>query len=522
MLQIYLQGEPMSKVLFAWIGNTDIKASQEQIHGALGPTAEAILQRSHTDAFLLSDHTAEDTQKYRAWLADITKAKVTIKQVKLSDPMDFNAIYHAAREQILNVQEQSGKDTDLVFNVSPGTPAMAAVWILLAKACFPQAELIGTGQRDETTGKFLMRTISVPFDISIDPIADIIAKRDNNLARALRGLVPEAPEFNEIIHKCAAMKIAIAHARKFAPQNVPVLLTGETGTGKELMARAIHTVSKRKGCFVPVNCGAISPTLIESELFGHVEGAFTGAVSERMGLFEYANNGTLFLDEIGDLSSELQVKLLRVIQEGQIQRVGDNETHPVNVRIISATHRNLMDEIGKGRFREDLFHRIVVGLVEIPPLRKRKEDMGDLIDFLLSKLDYKSSDQQNSYKASLSAGARSLLMQYDWPGNVRELKNVLTRAAIHASGSAIDERDIEDALIVVKPKAKADILNRPLGNGLDINALCDEVAKHYIQLALAESGGNKTKAAKLLGLTNPTTLNNWMKGKIVKAVLSGD
>jgi sigma54-dependent transcription regulator len=374
-LQRYLLGEYMSKVLLTWIGNTDILASEGQLEGALGPTAEAVLQCSYKDVFLLSDHSSEASGKYKRWLTNTSEAKVTIKQVKLLDPMDFNTIYHESKQLVLEVQEQKGKNTELVFDVSPGTPAMAAVWIILSKTCFPQAELIGTGQKDEVTGKFLIRTISVPFDISAEPIADILGKSDDALVRLLQGLPAEAPEFDYIIHKCSAMKWVIGRARTVALRNVPVLLLGESGTGKELLARAIHEVSQRKGePFIPENCAAITPTLIESELFGHAKGAFTGAATRRIGLFGKADKGTLFLDEIGDLNSELQCKLLRTLQEGTVRPVGESEYYNIDVRIIAATNKNLIEEIAKGRFREDLFYRLAVGVIKIPPLREREGD----------------------------------------------------------------------------------------------------------------------------------------------------
>lgn len=508
-------------MLLAWIGNTDIKASQGQLQGTFGPTAEAILQCSHTDVFLLSDHSEDASQKYKTWLTNTTGANVTIEQVSLSDPMDFNTIYHSTRKLVFDVQKQKGKDTDLVFDISPGTPAMAAVWIILSKTCFPQAELIGTGQKDEATGKFLMRTISVPFDIAAEPIADILGKSDDALVRLLQGLPAEAPEFNRIIHKCSAMKWVIGRARTVALRDVPVLLLGESGTGKELLARALHKASRRsEKPFVPVNCGAISPTIIESELFGHVKGGFTGAINSKMGLFKEASKGTLFLDEIGDLSPELQCKLLRVLQEGMVRPVGGSKEYPIDVRIIAATNKNLIEEIAKGRFREDLFYRLAVGVIQIPPLRDREGDLGLLVDSFLTKVNSEFTGQPGFKKKQLSTGAKSLLLQYDWPGNVRELENVLKRAAIWSSDSTITKQEIEHGIIHISPRNGKTILGRPLGANLNINDLLNEVVRHYIQRALTEAGGNKSRAAELLGLSNRQTFENWMNKLKVKTAIT--
>jgi len=507
----------MSKVILAWIGNTDILASQGQLEGALGPTAAAVLQCSYKDVFLLSDHSNEASRKYRTWLANTSGAKVTVKQVKLSDPMDFNTIYHEAKQLVFDVQKQKGQDTELVFDISPGTPAMQSVWIILSKTCFPQAELIGIGQKDINAGKFSIRTISVPFDIAAEPAADILGNSDDALVRLLQGLPAEAPEFDCIIHKCSRMKWVIAKARTAALRDVPVLLLGESGTGKELLARAIHEASQRKGKpFKPVNCAAVTSNLIESELFGHVTGAFTGAIKNNLGLFREADKGTLFLDEIGELSTELQCKLLRALQEGMIRPVGEATEYPIDVRIIAATNKNLVVEIAKGKFREDLFYRLAVGVIQIPPLREREGDISILIDFFLKKINREFICQPGFEKKQLSAGAKSLLLRHNWPGNIRELENTLKRAAIWSSGSTINKQDIAQSILNVNSREDSSILSRPLGGSLNIKQLLDEVAGHYIRRALSEAGNNKSRAAELLGFSNRQSFTNWMNKLGVK------
>ena len=231
---------------------------------------------------------------------------------------------------------------------------MAAVWILLGKTRFP-AELI------ESSRDHGVRTASVPFDISADFIPDLLREQDDRLRRSSASEPPEAPEFADILHRSRVMSRLVQRARRVAVRNVPVLIDGESGTGKEMLARAIHRASpRRERPFVAVNCGAIPAQLVESELFGHERGAFTDAKESRKGYFEAASGGTLFLDEVGELPAAAQVKLLRVVQEGEIVRLGATKPMKVDTRIVAATNRSLVDEIAEGRFREDLFYRFAV------------------------------------------------------------------------------------------------------------------------------------------------------------------
>jgi len=239
-----------------------------------------------------------------------------------------------------------------------------------------------------------------------------------------------------IIGNGMKMKNVYALIGKVAPSYATVLITGETGTGKELIARAIHELSPRcNDPFIKVNCAALPPNLIESELFGHERGSFTGAIERRIGKFELANNGTLFLDEIGEMPLELQVKLLRVIQEKEIERVGGSRTIKVNVRLIAATNRNLQQEVANGRFRSDLFYRLNVFPVEVPSLRDRKEDIPDLISHFM-----KSCLERSSYKLmSISKSALEQLIAYHWPGNVRELEHMIERSILMEEGTVLNE-----------------------------------------------------------------------------------
>ena len=299
-----------------------------------------------------------------------------------------------------------------------------------------------------------------------------------------------------------------------AIEDVPVLIQGESGTGKELFARAIHASSRRADKpFVEVNCGAIPRELVESEFFGHVKGAFTGASEAKVGHLESAKGGTLFLDEIGELPLDAQVKLLRALQEKKIQRVGSSRTYSVDFRVIAATNRILLDEVAEERFREDLFHRLAVGVLSLPPLRDRSGDLNLLVDHFLDRLNSERERNADWQHKKLSAGARNLLNQHPWPGNIRELSNTLCRAAIWSAGSTIETDQMRNALFPVKrdiPGYDA-ILNRNLGNDLDLSELLAEVARHYLARAYQETDGNKSAACQLVGLPNYQTFTNWMK-----------
>jgi DNA-binding NtrC family response regulator len=251
-----------------------------------------------------------------------------------------------------------------------------------------------------------------------------------------------------MIGKSAAMRAIFDKIEKTAPTQGRVLITGENGTGKELVARAIHDHSRRAdGPFIKLNCAAIPSELIESELFGHEKGAFTGAVTQRRGKFELADGGTLFLDEVGDMNPSAQAKVLRVLQEGELERVGGAETLKVDVRVIAATNKDLQAEIAAGRFREDLFYRLAVVPIELPPLRVRRDDIPALVEFFRDVV----CDANDRRQKRIAPAAMTLLMQHEWPGNVRELKNVVERLVILTGDAAvIGEDDVQGALPAVK------------------------------------------------------------------------
>ncbi len=496
-----------SPILFCWIGMTDLKAASGEADVGLGPIAQAVAATPYKEIILLNDWEKPKARKYVAWLQEKTTSPIILKQITLSSPTNFGEIYQASSTIISEKIKEHGPDSDLVYHLSPGTPAMAAIWILLAKTRFP-AKLI------ESSREHGVNTALVPFDISAELIPDLLRKPDLSLERLAAGLPAAAPEFKDIIHHSEVMQRSVLKARRIAPRSIPVLLEGESGTGKELFARAIHDASPRRDKpFIAINCGAIPHELVESELFGHERGAFTGATAARIGHFEAANQGTIFLDEIGELPKDIQVKLLRTVQQGEIQRIGATRPRCVDVRFIAATNRNLIDEIVAGSFREDLFYRLAVAVIKIPPLRERAGDIGFLIDYFLKRINEESSYEPGFKHKFLSASARNLLLQHTWPGNVRELQNTLTRTAVWSSQKVIDIEDIREALLPIASEyaRKDHVLNQPLAKGINLPEIMKMVAVHYLERAMSESHGNKSKSAQLLGLPSYQTLTNWLK-----------
>lgn len=493
----------MSRVLIAWLGHTDVKASKGEDVGT-GPIAQAVGFREFDEAILLSDLDHGLADHYRSWLQSRTGAQITIQPEKLSGPTQFSEIYPAAIRAVENGIQRHGKDAELYFHTSPGTPPMAAVWIILARTRYA-AELL------ESSRDHGVRIVSFPFEISAEFVPDLFRKADREVERRSLALPPEAAEFDTILHRSAVMKRVIAVARRAAYRNVRVLIEGETGTGKELFARAIHEASPRKGKpFVTVNCGAIPAGLAEAELFGHEKGSFTGADKMRRGKFEEANGGSIFLDEIGELPLQTQVTLLRVLQQNKVTRVGGNEEIPIDVRVLAATNRTLIKEVAAHRFREDLFYRLAVVVLRLPPLRDRHGDVGLLLDRCLARLNEEASRDPSLEQKTLSPQAKNLLLKHTWPGNIRELENVLNRLAVWSEGPRIEKEDVLATLDSAETKS-ADILNRPLGGAFKLQDLLDEVARHYLTRAMTEANGEITEAARLTGFGNHQTLSNWLK-----------
>ncbi len=345
---------------------------------------------------------------------------------------------------------------------------------------------------------------------SVECITDIreIVQRDAYIAQithvlgsgTLPGMVGQAP-----------CMIALFRAMQQAAQSdAPVFIQGESGSGKELVAHALHQIGPRaQGPFISLNCASLNSGVLESELFGHVRGAFTGAVRDRLGRFEAADGGTLFLDEIGDMPLDVQVKLLRVLESGQIERVGDHSPRMVNVRIVSATHRNLDNTIAEGRFREDLAYRIRVIPLHVPPLRQHREDIPLLIGHFLESL-YVSGKTKKVF----SAEAIRCLMAHDWPGNVRELRNAITYAVAMSPGKVIDSEHLPQELQMLDSNAPAvptPDSHTPARHARPSLTAAQKAQQHEILTALAESNNNICQAARILGIHRTTLVNRMLR-----------
>lgn len=313
----------------------------------------------------------------------------------------------------------------------------------------------------------------------------------------------ENETFNMVVGKSPAMKKIMEVVRKVSPTESTVLISGESGTGKELLAREIHNHSPRKNApFVVVDCGALVESLFESELFGHVKGSFTGAYETKHGRFEVANGGTIFLDEISNISLNIQAKLLRVIQEREVTRIGSSRPIKVDVRIIAATNQNLADCVRKGKFREDLFYRLSVVPINLPPLRQRKEDIPLLVDHFLQKYNKKAKKKIKI----LSPSVRKALKEYDWPGNIRELENTIERAVVLAYGEELELKNL-----IYHGIGSSFSLFHPSGG--EFRTL-GEIEKEYIQAVLQAQHGNKSRTARILGIDRKTLLAKIKKYKL--------
>jgi len=346
-----------------------------------------------------------------------------------------------------------------------------------------------------------MDYVTKPVDIeslklTIAKALDYESLREENLE--LKKRLGEQFDFGNIIGRSRAMQKVFETLYLVAPSDATVLINGESGTGKELIAGALHHNSNRKeNPFIKVNCAALHENLLESELFGHEKGAFTGAESIRKGRFELASNGTLFLDEIGDMSLQTQAKILRVLQEGELERLGGSKTIKVDVRLVVATHRNLSRMVEDGSFRQDLFFRLSVVPIQLPPLRERTEDIPVLADYFLQRYAKKNKKDIRGFHPQTLV----LLARYDWPGNIRELENTIERGVILCLSEQITPRELPPQMLPDDYKI-SDVQSGSQG-GLTLK----DVEREAIRVTLDQTGGNKSRSAKLLGIARQTLLN---------------
>ncbi|MBI5099303.1 MAG: sigma-54-dependent Fis family transcriptional regulator [Nitrospirae bacterium] len=431
----------------------------------------------------------------------------------------FEVVTASDGESGLNLLKEDKFDLLLLDLMMPGMNGMdvlreiasekidiPAIMITAYASVSTAVEAMKLGAFDYITKPFVLEDVHLAIKRALD--VSRLQEENSRLKKELK----KKFSTHKIIGNSLPLQEVIKFIEKIADTDSTVLVTGESGTGKELVAKTIHYNSPRaRSTFVPLNCAAIPKDILESELFGHEKGAFTGAVTTRIGRFELANNGTLFLDEIGELAPSLQVKLLRVLQEKEFERVGGIKTIKVDVRIIAATNRDLEKAVKDGTFREDLYYRLNVIPLHLPPLRKMKEDVPLLIEHFIIEI----SKRKKKEPPKISHETMSYLANYRWPGNVRELENLIERLIILKEGDYITPDELPERFLENRHTPKVVTKSKLLSSeGVDLNVVLDELENNMIIQALEMSKGVKSKAASLLGL-NRTTLIEKMKKKSI-------
>ena len=518
------------RILVSWIGHTDLLAMARTATAKLrkevaefvgkdwnvegsGPVKGLVSGEEFKEIHLISSCPSSINKAFAKWLGQ----KATIHRVQIQDPTDHAQILEVVQPIVSGLSLKPSDE--LSFHLSPGTPAMASIWILLAKSKFP-ATLYQTHQ-DE------IRKADIPFDVTVEVVPKLFSEPDRFWQHLVQEGPEETPGFSSIVGNSAPLRLAMGRAKRAAIFDVTVMILGETGSGKELFGTAIHQAShRREGPFIPINCAAISKDLLESELFGHVEGAFTGADKDRTGAFEQADGGTLFLDEVGECDLAMQAKILRALQPPPgaepsrrvFRRVGDTKDITADVRVVAATNRDLRKEVQDGNFREDLFYRLSMITVKLPPLRARKGDVGLLAKSLLDQVNdqFESTSRPGYMRKSLPSETLRYMENYHWPGNVRELYNALVQAAIMQDSPKLKPRDIASAIASAPSASSATASDVVLGDGFDIDEHLDDIRKVLLRRAMDQANGVKARAAELLGMKHYQTLDAQLKRLGVK------
>lgn len=517
------------RVLVQWIGHSDLRAlaaassasrskkileairSGPSESGDLGPTKTLLNLQKFDEVRLLTNYTPEINKWFASWAGQ----SPVMVEVNLQKPTDYEAIYRIVDTELSRLRSRNASDIELCLHLSPGTPAMAATWLLLGKTRYPAVFY-------ETSRDGKAWVSDIPFDL-IDIIPEVLRNPDAHLQHLASEAPSEVQGFEDIVGDSRAIRDAVGRAKRAAMRSVSVLLLGESGTGKEMFANAIWKSSPRRDKpFRPVNCAALSKSLLESELFGHKKGSFTGADRDRAGAFEAVDGGTLFLDEVGECDLETQAKLLRVLQpvteQGasirKVCRLGEERERTVDVRIIAATNRDLRESIRDGEFREDLYYRLAAVTVTLPPLRDRKTDIPKLAERMLGQLNQQFSLEEPDYEhKAFSATAIAFVKNHHWPGNVRQLYNVLVQAAVFSDGKTLGRKEIAAALgeMPDMSESSSGLSLREIGDGFDLEEHLNSLQRLYLRRAMEESGGVKAKAARLLGMKNYQTLDAQLK-----------
>lgn len=487
----------MERILVAWIGGLDI---DNGLRGLTGPIHSSLQQEgaNYSHVYLLCNYakTHKDSDSYSRWLSSEFSLPIYKDDVELSSPQDYGEIYLVADSLLSKIQSEHPK-SKITLQISPGTPAMQAVWVLLGKTKYPHVIFLqGSVERG-------IQEVNIPFNISAE------FQLANSIADFTLSKVSTHSAFDDIFTQNDMMIELKQRASVLACHNIPVLIQGASGTGKELFATAIHNASNRnQQPLYVLNCGAIPKELIDSTLFGHKKGSFTGAIKDQKGIFEQANGSSLFLDEFGELPLDAQIRLLRVLQEGTLNRVGDVQEIKVDVRLICATNKDLLQAVANGEFREDLFYRVAVGVLNLPPIKNRSGDITLLANALLTQIAKQLNPlAKNDEDKKLSPNAINLILKHSWPGNVRELHSTLLRAYLWSQGGSIDEQDLKAAMFP-KQSNNNDIFSHDLSNPIDLQEILDEVEEYYLRLAWQKTLGKKTKASELLGIKSYQNYSN--------------
>ncbi len=517
-----------NRTLVAWIGATDLASMGSDAGGQVKAQVEKAINRKIRDAddggpirsllqtesfdsiHLLNTYPKNLETKFANWLG----SKVVFhRPTKLESPTDYASIYTTIDEFLKGLYSaKTNPPTELCIHLSPGTPAMAAVWVLIGKSKYKPTFFQSYQGNNSVT--------EIPFDLDLH-IREVITDADAAYEH-LRAMSPgELDGFSDMIGDSKAMREASGRAHRAAIRDVSVLLLGESGTGKSKIAQSIHDASPRKSQpFKSINCAAIPDQLLESELFGHVKGAFTGADKDKQGLFELANKGTIFLDEIGECNLALQAKLLSVLQPmielgpcvRKFRCVGGGKEITVDVRVIAATNQNLIEQVEQNRFRLDLYYRLAAITIKLPPLRERGKDVVDLAKHFLGQINADFGKQDATYEPKkFSADATSFIRSHDWPGNARQLYNAILQAVVMTGQVSLNRLDISAGVEEAPQRTTASSLDLPLGNGFNLTEHLDTIRRHYLQRGMEEAHGKKKAAAELLGFDNWQTMDKQLE-----------
>ena len=496
-------------ILLSWLGTKDIDNMLDGEKNASISTLATNSQTPFDKIVILSNHQHKYWEKFEDFvkkrMATIGKPyhDMQVHKANIASPIDYESIHKVTALWINKLSEEADS---LSINLTSGTPAMTTLSVLIGKGK-------ANTQFVQTTPKNEMIYVDIPIDFG----QEYVKSASKNIANTAISEPKIEQAFSKLTAKSVQMQNVVNKAKKIAASEVPALILGETGTGKELMATAIHKGSLRENKPLKViNCGAFAENLVDSTLFGHKKGSFTGAERDHPGLFEQADGGTLFLDEVGELTPEIQVKLLRALQQGEINRLGDTQTTNVDVRVIAATHKDLSKLVEEGKFREDLFYRLAVGIIQMPALRERIEDITVIVDQLVKQINKAGSKHPDYISKNISEKGIKFILSQPWQGNIRELWSTLNRAFLWSDSPTINENDLSSAMINrTKNKSSTDI-TLSYDDKIDIAQLVDNYKKAYVLAALKASGNVKKHAAQMLGIKDHQTLSNWMKRLNIK------